>query len=148
MKSNSSPNQPFWIDEPDTQIPTSPTSRRMLVWGVNLIHYSIGFFVILIIAALFAQLGSPVLAWIWVIVTIAFWGFGIYRLRKRKLHVSVVEEIQKRASEMIGANQIGSAIHVAGHPLMHGISQYYWLWLRMNCTFMSLMTPLRSIHCS
>ena len=118
MKSNSSPNQPFWIDEPDTQIPTSPTSRRMLVWGVNLIHYSIGFFVILIIAALFAQLGSPVLAWIWVIVTIAFWGFGIYRLRKRKLHVSVVEEIQKRASEMIGANQIGSAIHIAGHPLM------------------------------
>jgi hypothetical protein len=45
-------------------------------------------------------------------------GLGFYARRRKKQANLVVGDIQQRARERSGASVIGSAIHVAGHPLL------------------------------
>jgi hypothetical protein len=55
-----------------------------------------------------------------VIVVTFIWGIslGVVRRRSTKVLIANVAEIQQRAAERTGASAIGSAIHVAGHPLL------------------------------
>jgi hypothetical protein len=41
---------------------------------------------------------------------------GLIQSRRSKSSANQIESIQKRAKELTGANLIGSAVHVAGHP--------------------------------
>ncbi len=82
--------------------------------------------VLIIIVALFlwvvSQSSSIIVAWVIAIIYLLPWilglAIGIARQRRVRFLSAYAEEIQQRAREMTGATAIGSAIHVAGHPLL------------------------------
>jgi hypothetical protein len=61
---------------------------------------------------------APILRWIWLIAIALMFGLIIYLGNRKKLSLLQITEIQQKAREQSGASVIGSAIHVAGHPLL------------------------------
>jgi hypothetical protein len=110
-------SQPFWKDELDFYSVRPHTSRR----SANLIVNMFG--ILIAIPALFAVgllLGalSPLLAWASIISTIFMVALGYYQIRRRTRLIASIAEIQERARSQVAASHMGSAIHVAGHPLL------------------------------
>jgi len=58
------------------------------------------------------------LAWLWIIVMTLMLVRGYFLWRRGQLLTKRVAEIQQGARLRTGAAQIGSAVHVAGHPLL------------------------------
>ncbi len=107
-------NQPFWRDEPELQSMRLPNSFMPFFKIYNVILMV--FFVT--IPIYFLGLISTYLGLAWLILMILTYVFFLYQRRYRKNTTSNIDEIQKHAREITGASQIGSAIHVAGHPLL------------------------------
>jgi hypothetical protein len=111
------PSQPpFWKDEPDFRYPLNSTTG---ILGKFLLVYRflIALFIIGGSSFLFYQL-SPVLTWAWLLFIAFSFGLSIYRHKRKKLSELNIAQIQQRARLQSGASVIGSAIHVAGHPLL------------------------------
>jgi hypothetical protein len=70
------------------------------------------------IPAYFLALVSKYLGLAWLVLMISVYALSVYQMRHRKSAVNNIDETQKHAKEIVGALQIGSAIHVAGHPLL------------------------------
>jgi hypothetical protein len=106
--------QPFWED--GTEYSTPPLQK-----GFSRIvsYYSIIVRLIILIVfapALFAV--SPMIMLIWVAILGLSIGVRIYFLFAINHTTRDIVDIQQLARERTGASHIGSAIHVAGHPLL------------------------------
>lgn len=107
-------NQPFWKDEPELQSVNLPKHFLPFFRIYNIIL--IVFFVS--IPAYFLALVSKYLGLAWLVLMISVYTLSVYQIRHRKSTINNIDETQKHAKEIVGALQIGSAIHVAGHPLL------------------------------
>ena len=56
--------------------------------------------------------------YVWLIVVILIYVNLYFHERKKRQAVQDIEITQKRAYALIGTTCLGSAIHVAGHPLL------------------------------
>jgi hypothetical protein len=112
--------QPFWRDGPEIQY-KPPPSPGVLTWSILIfiavyrilfavMIFGLGFFILYKVA--------PVLVWAWFFLIVFTLGLGFYLRKRRKQSSLGVAEIQQKARERSGASVIGSAIHVAGHPLL------------------------------
>ena len=107
-------NQPFWKDEPELQSVKLPKSFMSFfkIYNVILLIFFATF------PAYFLALVSKYLGVAWLGLMILAYALLFYQMRHRKSAVNNIDEIQKHAKVIIGALQIDSAIHVAGHPLL------------------------------
>jgi hypothetical protein len=107
-------NHAFWKDEPELQSAKLPNSFMPFfkIYSAFLLVFFAA------IPVYFLGLISKYLGLAWLGLMILLYVFAIYQKRYRKKAASNVDEIQNNAKETIGAIQIGSAIHVAGHPLL------------------------------
>jgi len=107
-------NQPFWKDDPEMHNVKMPNSFMPFfkIYGAFLLVFFAAF------PAYFLALVSKYLGLAWLILMILIYVFFIYQGRYRKTAVDNINEIQKRARGAINASQVGSAVHVAGHPLL------------------------------
>jgi len=72
---------------------------------------------VLIPAAIFSIFSKP-LMWIWFAISGFSFAAWFYQRQRKQKFSRDIEEIQQSARDQTGATQIGSAIHVAGHPLL------------------------------
>jgi hypothetical protein len=113
---SSSIDLPLWQDDPNPSFVAKPQTKTTTGFGL--------FFILLIFIPLIGTMLtafysiSPMLFWIAVIFSGISIGFGYYIRRQKKSLALRVSEIQKRAKDYTKASHIGSAIHVAGHPLL------------------------------
>jgi hypothetical protein len=113
-------NQPFWKDDLDLQ--QSPLPDRFIRFLRSSVTVGCIFIPIWMFALLFTVFYkiSPVISWGILIYSILLLGTGtisgIRGVRRRKLILQEISQIQQRAREKTGASLIGSAVHVAGHP--------------------------------
>jgi hypothetical protein len=75
-------------------------------------------FLVLIPVVVILMLVPSPWSWIWLGLSAIIISFGVYiGWRRRRLSPNVIE-IQQRAQALTQASRIGSALHVAGHPLL------------------------------
>jgi hypothetical protein len=137
-------NHAFWKDEPELQSVKLPNSFMPFfkIYSAFLLVFFAA------IPVYFLGLISKYLGLAWLGLMILLYVFAIYQKRYRKKAVSNVDEIQNNAKETIGAIQIGSAIHVAGHPLLQR-EQLIVLALvddQLNIYSFETSTPLDTIY--
>ena len=108
-------NQPFWKDEAEASFfryPSKQTHKSFSMYLTTVVR------IIVLFAGVMVFYKSPIILLIWLAILGLPLGFRIYLLYKSKINVQNTDDIQELAKEKTGASQIGSAIHVAGHPLL------------------------------
>ena len=110
-------NQPFWKDDLENSIIYKPTFLRILGWYAKYVMVVVQLVVLAIPAVIFAYL-SPILLYAWLAVAGLIYVNWFFHLRKKRQAVQDIENTQKKAYALIGTKHLGSAIHVAGHPLL------------------------------
>jgi hypothetical protein len=137
------PNQPFWKDEPELQSVKIHSSLMPFfkIYNVFLLIFFVS------IPAVFLSLVSTYLGLAWLVLMLGIYALSLYMRRYRKNFVNNIDETQKHAKEIIGASQIGSAIHVAGHPLLQREQQIVLALVgdQLNIYSYENATPLDSI---
>jgi len=110
------PQEPFWKDEPDAPAQLPP-HYGVLRFSVILFQKAV---TLMIIGATFLAfyVFSHILAWAWLVLMLSLYAWASYAGRRKRLSQRNIPEIQARARLQAGASLIGSAIHVAGHPLL------------------------------
>lgn len=93
-------NRPFWKDDRENTIAIKPFPFRMSGWYAKLMVVVVQLSAFLIPAAILIYVN---------------WFF---QQRKKRQAVQDIENTQKKAYALIGTTHLGSAIHVAGHPLL------------------------------
>ena len=108
-------NQPFWKDMPD--VPQG-TLAKSVTWVAGILRIGLNLIIYCGVALLLSR--WPIVMWIWIAFIVLIFGALFGRvLQARKMRPSLPgDEIQKLAQERLGASHIGSALHVAGHPLL------------------------------
>ena len=107
---------PFWKDDPET-----PSTSHLMGRATKLITITFVIRFILVIAGAFAFFYfvlSKVLAFGWLFLMLYSLGLGFYRRRQLQRQEQEIALLKQRAREKTGASFIGSAVHVAGHPLL------------------------------
>lgn len=110
-------SQPFWKDESEISflniVTKSGTGGRLA-----LVHFSTAVRILILIVVAVMLYKSPLIMLAW----IALFGFPIVArilmVRFARNMTQTAGDIQELAREKVGASHIGSAIHVAGHPLL------------------------------
>ena len=110
-------NQPFWKDDLENSIIYKPTFLRILGWYAKYVMVVVQLVVLAIPAVIFAYL-SPILLYVWFAMVGLIYVSWFFRQRKRQQDIHAIDEIQKIAREKTEAIILGSALHVAGHPLL------------------------------
>lgn len=107
--------QPFWVDK--ELIPTfTPRSIRNFN-RIIIIYFNVIMWLIAVGSILVIWLStSSVIALVIIIAFLASITVGLIQRRRNKHTNDLTIAIQDRARELTGAELIGSAIHVAGHP--------------------------------
>lgn len=140
-------NQPFWKDGPDKSEDFSifPYSRwiRLIVMLIS-IATSLTF--VFFIATLLAIFSVP-LAMIWLVGSILLFVFLFYRGIRAQKSVQDFRMIQELAHKKTDASHMGSAIHVAGHPMLQRDQQIVLALVgdQLNIYSYENSTPLDSI---
>jgi len=112
--------QPFWKDGPGIQY-GPPPSKVVLSPGILflLIVFQILFVFSFVVVGFFLFYKiAPFLAWGLLLFLALLYGLSFYLGKRKKRSNLDIAEIQQKARERSGASAIGSAIHVAGHPLL------------------------------
>jgi hypothetical protein len=107
-------NQPFWKDGPDVSFP--PPSKKAQKHFY--LYISIAFRALILILGIIVTYKSPIILLMFIVIFGFPLAIRVYLLVKLKNIFQNTDEVQSLAREKIGASQIGSAIHVAGHPLL------------------------------
>jgi hypothetical protein len=114
---NSKPQPQFWIDEPEVQVGSLRSFKFLVLWvkisGILILIMC----TVLIISLLFYL--SHFLGWFYLGFMMIAMGIGLYNRRRIKQSLQGTGSIQQNAQTTTGASLIGSAIHVAGHPLLN-----------------------------
>jgi hypothetical protein len=115
MKPPPSP-QPFWKDDAysDRTLNYGPGFSKAIIAMPLIIHIWFFGFMLFVIY----QYMSPALAWMILIVMGVAICSGIVRRRRNRSLKDQTTAIQAQARNQTGAIEIGSAVHVAGHPLL------------------------------
>lgn len=106
----------FWEDEPEPQTISRPLQESIDILLKVIVVLSILAWVIFVVGIFY--LLKPILSWIFLVYMFIMLGIGILINRRRKSNLQNVTHIQQQASEITKATLIGSAVHVAGHPLL------------------------------
>jgi len=107
----------FWADDPEQKNFTFAGQNKYLkqIFQLPIILNSI---ITWLLPAVILAFFNPLLAMLWFVFLAYVLGLIVYRLNKMKsLHRNALET-QERARLTTAASTIGSAIHVAGHPLL------------------------------
>jgi hypothetical protein len=118
---NSLPDEPFWIDEPNPYSrPGASATKGSLTWLISGIFKAYALVVRLFIFALiiFLAIKFPLL-WIIVLLEAVILSVRIFAPRLKETRQAKAVRIQSLAKDKTGADYLGSAIHTAGHPLLH-----------------------------
>ena len=111
---NSSPIQPFWIDEssPPVYVPAVKADRdNERIDRTSIVLYVFEFIVLTFIAG---ALKFSVPAWLFLVAVLGWFPLmSLYVQRRAQAARVRARDIQQRARDLIGASVIGSAIHVA-----------------------------------
>jgi hypothetical protein len=110
-------NRPFWKDDIENTIAIKPFTFRMSGWYAKLMVVVVQLSAFLIPAAILVLI-SPLLMYVWLIVVILIYVNWFFHQRKKRQAIQDIETTQKKAYTLIGTTHLGSAIHVAGHPLL------------------------------
>lgn len=106
--------QPFWKDEPE--IPTT-IKPNLYVWFAKYIMV-VSLLLGLAFPVLIFVFISPTLMFVWLAVVFLFFVYWFLRRKQKQKGIQDITKVQEFARETIDASHIGSAIHVAGHPLL------------------------------
>jgi hypothetical protein len=106
--------EPFWKDGPGKPTAKLPSSLSFIA----IIFHTLPTLVLLGAFIFVFYSFSHLLAWIFVFLAILYLVFIIYRINKNAINVKKIPIIQEKARQISGASFIGSAVHVAGHPLL------------------------------
>jgi hypothetical protein len=112
-----SANQPFWKDDLENSTIFRPTYSRILGWYAKYVMVVVQLVFLAIPAVIFAYL-SPILLFVWLAIVGLIYVSWFFRQRQKQQAIHTIDEIQKIAREKTGATSLGSALHVAGHPLL------------------------------
>jgi hypothetical protein len=112
-----SSEQLFWKDDLENSIIYKPTFLRILGWYAKYVIVVVQLVVLVIPAVIFAYL-SPILLYVWFAMVGLIYVSWFFRRRQKQQSIQDINETQKIAREKIGATHLGSALHVAGHPLL------------------------------
>ena len=115
-------NQPFWKD--GTTVAVLFPSKRQSPSVFS--YFSIAIRAIALIIILVIAYKSPIAIGVALIALGIPLALRIYMLFWIKNTQQSTDEIQKLALERLGASHIGSALHVAGHPLLSATSLSCW----------------------
>lgn len=120
--------QPFWMDDPNpysarssatTRTPASSALRQILdkvsrfFNVIIMLAFVVALAVVIISYPDFAPLGL-------IMIGLILFSLAVSVFQTRRMGVSATNavEIQDQAQQQTGASHIGSAVHVAGHPLL------------------------------
>jgi len=109
------PNQPFWKDDSETlslRFLSKQTPKPYLAYFTTAIRV----IVLIVVAVLLYK--SPIIMLAWLLIFGLPIAIRIFVVSKAKNDFRSRDDIQRLAREKVGASHIGSAIHVAGHPLL------------------------------
>jgi hypothetical protein len=107
----------FWVNDPEQDKPVFSSQGKVFNQLIKIPFFIHWIFSWLVPAMIFTLI-SPILAIIWFAFALIVSGFVLFRLNKIKTIHRDVLEVQERACTTTSASTIGSAIHVAGHPLL------------------------------
>jgi hypothetical protein len=107
-------NQTFWKDNPEASS-LFPSKKE---YKPFYLYFSTAIRAIILIAGIILTYKSPIALLIFVVIFGFPFAIRVYLLVKAKNISENTNEIQNLAREKVGALHIGSAIHVAGHPLL------------------------------
>lgn len=107
-------NQPFWKDGTSVAIPFPSKRQSSPVFS----YFSIAIRAIALIIILVVAYKSPIAIGVALIALGLPLALRIYMLFWSKNLKQTTDEIQQLAQQRLGASHIGSALHVAGHPLL------------------------------
>lgn len=114
-------NEPFWMDEPNpySRANSSASPKGEMAWWVSKILQAYSIFVLLSISiiVIFFAIEYPVL-WILVAFEIFIIAGRFFLPRVTETRQAKALRIQQLAKDKTGADYLGSAIHIAGHPLL------------------------------
>ncbi len=114
-------SEPFWMDEPNPYARATPPDTqqgRLVEWLVKLMMAYASCTVWLLIAGLvLAAIKYPVI-WIFLAPGILVVGVQLILPRFIETRQAKATRIQRRATDLLGAELIGSAIHTAGIPAL------------------------------
>jgi len=103
----------FWADLPfEVDYYNSP----LLKWPITCLNLMSWTFIGLFLMVL--TISYPVLAVVGTLIFVLAWYLGFRQKKQRKAYIDKAKEVQERARESLHASAIGSAVHVAGHPLL------------------------------
>ena len=136
-------NQPFWKDSPD--VPSVFPAKRAN--PPFYLYFSIAVRAIILIAGIVLTYKSPIVLLLFILIFGFPLAIRVFLLVKSKNFFQSTDEIQQFAREKIGALHIGSAIHVAGHPLLQRDQQIVLALVgdQLNIYSYENSTPLDSI---
>ena len=111
------PSDVFWADtgaNASSQDSKPDKIAYLLIFLPRLIYTAI---IALVLAGIITKI-APALGWICLTYFIGFGSLSFYRWNRKKAKQTIAQNIQERARQITGASTIGSAVHVAGHPLL------------------------------
>lgn len=109
--------QPFWEDEPTWVGARVASNTRVMELGVGL-TITATLLTVALLPALILLAISPWLALAWVIFMAVALFFNFRQRQRQRRLIAKIADIQQRAQARAHAAYIGSAIHVAGHPVL------------------------------
>jgi hypothetical protein len=116
-RQSSMDTQPFWADEQERfQSPIFPLAAIKGILAIYGIISTIIIFTLMFV--LLYKLIHPILAWLWLLFIAVSLASGFYRRKRYRSLQQKITSIQENAKSKTGAVEIGSVIHVAGHPLL------------------------------
>lgn len=110
--------QPFWVDDHAAELKSTERIFGSLAGFSKFYGFFLLFQLFILVIFVFSKFSSSFVVWICGGYLLLKAGASIYVHWVRKSTGSKAEEIQHRAYEKTGAELIGSAVHVAGHPLL------------------------------
>lgn len=143
MKRNKQESEtPFWEDD------FAPSMRgiKIITYGrTNRLKFSrivsLSILWLFLIYLLFVYGSSPI-TWCLAAYLLLSTSISIYGIWFRKSRTSRIEEIQKSAKEITNASVIGSAVHVAGHPILDRDQPIVMALVNNDILFYSYENPL------
>ena len=108
---------PFWVDEPNQDLPgwtqfhyaSSPFGK---IYGLIMTILPLALFVVII-----WELLGPIAAIALIALILSGIAYGVILWKRYLTRAEQKKKIRKLAQQTTGADVIGSAVHVAGHPL-------------------------------